>query len=133
MELQLEDDERLRSYTTALLKDGIVCSRGSGKGTTFYINPRFVANAKVNIRTSLKTIEPYRLKALILEDLKYHPQSLISEIAKRLPDVEYKDLRKTLYSMVGESVKISGGKAYRRYESMSVSEMAENKSIKKQN
>lgn len=53
LELQLEDDERLRSYTTALLKDGIVCSRGSGKGTTFYINPRFVANAKVNIRTSL--------------------------------------------------------------------------------
>ncbi|MBR6945847.1 MAG: hypothetical protein IKH64_07885, partial [Prevotella sp.] len=69
-----------------------------------------------NIKTSLKTIEPYALKALILEDLKYHPQSLISEIAERLPDVELSDLRKMVYSMVGHEIKATGGKTYRKYE-----------------
>ena len=51
-----------------------------------------------------------------MEDLKYHPQSLISEIAERLPDVERSDLRKMIYSMVGNEINAIGGKTYRRYE-----------------
>jgi len=114
--LQLSDDERLRTYVEPLLKDGIINKKGTKKGTTYYINPKLIANSKANIKTSLKTIEPYALKALILEDLKYHPQSLISEIAERLPDVERSDLRKMIYSMVGNEIKATGGKTYRKYE-----------------
>jgi len=114
--LQLSDDERLRTYVEPLLKDGIINKKGTKKGTTYYINPKLIANSKANIKTSLKTIEPYALKALILEDLKYHPQSLISEIAERLPDVERSDLRKMVYSMVGYEIKATGGKTYRKYE-----------------
>ncbi len=114
--LQLSDDERLRTYVEPLLKDGIINKKGTKKGTTYYINPKLIANSKANIKTSLKTIEPYALKALIMEDLKYHPQSLISEIAERLPDVERSDLRKMIYSMVGNEIKATGGKTYRKYE-----------------
>lgn len=114
--LQLSDDERLRTYVEPLLKDGIINKKGTKKGTTYYINPKLISNSKANIKTSLKTIEPYALKALILEDLKYHPQSLISEIAERLPDVERSDLRKMVYSMVGYEIKATGGKTYRKYE-----------------
>lgn len=114
--LQLSDDERLRTYVEPLLKDGIINKKGTKKGTTYYINPKLIANSKANIKTSLKTIEPYALKALILEDLKYHPQSLISEIAERLPDVERSDLQKMVYSMVGNEIKATGGKTYRKYE-----------------
>lgn len=114
--LQLSDDERLRNYVEPLLKDGIINKKGTKKGTTYYINPKLIANSKANIKTSLKTIEPYALKALIMEDLKYHPQSLISEIAERLPDVERSDLRKMVYSMVGYEIKATGGKTYRKYE-----------------
>lgn len=114
--LQLSDDERLRTYVEPLLKDGIINKKGTKKGTTYFINPKLIANSKANIKTSLKTIEPYALKALILEDLKYHPQSLISEIAERLPDVERSDLRKMIYSMVGNEIKATGGKTYRKYE-----------------
>lgn len=114
--LQLSDDERLRTYVEPLLKDGIINKKGTKKGTTYYINPKLIANSKANIKTSLKTIEPYALKALILEDLKYHPQSLISEIAERLPDVERSDLRKMIYSMVGNEINATGGKTYRKYE-----------------
>lgn len=114
--LQLSDDERLRSYVEPLLRDGIINKKGTKKGTTYYINPKLIANSKANIKTSLKTIEPYALKALIMEDLKYHPQSLLSEIAERLPDVERSDLRKMIYSMVGNEINAIGGKTYRRYE-----------------
>ena len=114
--LQLTDDERLRSYVDPLLKDGIINKKGTKKGTTYYINPKLIANSNANIKTSLKTIEPYALKALILEDLKYHPQSLISEIVERLPDVERIDIQKMLYSMVGNEIKTTGGRTYRRYE-----------------
>ena len=114
--LQLSDDERLRSYVEPLLKDGIINKKGTKKGTTYFINPKLIANSNANIKTSLKTIEPYTLKALILEDLKYHPQSLISEIAERLPDVERVELQKMLYSMVGNEIKTTGGRTYRKYE-----------------
>lgn len=114
--LQLSDDERLRSYVEPLLKDGIISKKGTKKGTTYFINPKLIANSNANIKTSLRTIEPYTLKALILEDLKYHPQSLISEIAERLPDVERVELQKMLYSMVGNEIKTTGGRTYRKYE-----------------
>jgi ATP-dependent DNA helicase RecG len=113
--LQLSDDERLRTYVEPLLKDGIINKKGTKKGTTYYINPKLIANSKANIKTSLKTIEPYALKALILEDLKYHPQSLISEIAERLPDVERSELTAMVYGMVDNEIRSEGSKKLRRY------------------
>lgn len=113
--LQLSDDERLRTYVEPLLKDGIINKKGTKKGTTYYINPKLIANSKANIKTSLKTIEPYALKALILEDLKYHPQSLISEIAERLPDVERSELTAMVYSMVDNEIRSEGSKKLRKY------------------
>jgi ATP-dependent DNA helicase RecG len=114
--LQLSDEERLRSYIEPLLHIGLINKRGTGKGTTYYVNPKLIANSKTNIKTTLKNIEPHALKALIIEDLKLHPQSLMSEIANRLPDVELNDLRNTVYKMVGKELSVSGGKTYRRYE-----------------
>ena len=114
--LQLSDDERLRSYVDLLLRDGIISKKGTKKGTTYYVSPKLIANSKSNIKTSLKTIEPYALKALILEDLKYHPQSSISEIAERLPDIERYELQKMIYSMVGNDIIATGSKTYRKYE-----------------
>jgi ATP-dependent DNA helicase RecG len=115
-ELQLLHGERLRSWIDALLTNGIVISRGTGKGVKYSINPAFVAKSKVQIPTSLKTIEPYRLKALIKEDLRFHPNSLLSEIAQRLPDVEFHELEKMTREMAKNSeLNTSGGRRYRRY------------------
>ena len=83
---------------------------------TYSINPKFVAKSKVQIPTSLKTIEPYRLKALIKEDLRFHPNSLLSEIAQRLPDVEFHELEKMTREMAKNSeLNTCGGRKYRRY------------------
>jgi len=98
--LQLDDNKKMRSYVDNLVNSGIIVTRGIKKGNEFLINPQVIANSKADIKTSLKTIEPHRLKALIEEDLKYHPKSMRREIQQRLPDVEERDLKKILYEMV---------------------------------
>lgn len=115
-ELQLLKGERLRSWVDALLSNEIVISRGTGKGVKYSINPDFIAKSKVQIPTTLKTIEPYRLKALIKEDLRFHPNSLLSEIAQRLPDVEFPELEKMTREMAKSGdLKTTGGRRYRKY------------------
>lgn len=116
-ELQLTDGDRLRSYVDSLITNKIILPKGSGRGMKYEINPEFVANTKMQFPTTLKTIEPYRLKALILEDLKYHPNSLLAEMATRLPDVDYSELEKMVRTMAkdGEIAPI-GGRKYRRYK-----------------
>lgn len=114
--LQLTDEDRLRSYVEPLLQQGSINKRGTGKGTVYFVNPKLIDSSKTNIKTTLRNIEPHALKALIVEDLKIHPRSLISEIAERLPGVELGELRKTIYKMVGNELVTTGGRTYRRYD-----------------
>lgn len=114
-ELQLSEDDRLRSYVNNILSEGLIVKSGKGKANQFQVNPQLIRNSKSNIKTSLKTIEPYALKALIKEDLKKHPGSKISEISVRIPDVELKEIRKMTYSMVGESLRTEGARTNRIY------------------
>jgi ATP-dependent DNA helicase RecG len=114
--LQLDNNKKLRSYIDNLINNGIVITRGIKKGNAFLVNPQVITNSRANIKTSLKTIEPYRLRALIEEDLRLHPMSFRREIQQRLPDVTEKDLKKYLYEMVKSGRLTSeGGKTYRQY------------------
>lgn len=114
--LQLSDNDRLRDYIGALLNEKIILSEGATKSTAYHINPTIINNSKANIPTSLKTIEPYRLKALIEEDLRYHPSSLMADIANRLPDIEFGELQKMVRKLAKEGAILhDGGKKYRKY------------------
>lgn len=114
--LQLSEEDRLRSYIGNLLKDELILKDGRGKGTFYKINPKLICNSKVNKKTTLKTIEPYRLKALIQEDLRQHPMSMMEEIAHRLPDVEFIDLQKMVRKMaLNDEIKHDKGRKYRKY------------------
>lgn len=114
--LQLTESDRIRSYVEILCTKNIVMTRGRGKGTKYYVNPDIISNSKANIKTTLKTIEPYRLKELILQDLKYHPHSLVSDMGERLPDVPFEELQKCVRKMATEgTLVIEGGRKFRRY------------------
>ena len=113
--LQLTAEERLRSYVDNLDKNHLITKSGATKGAYYQVNPTLLTNAKSNIVTTLKTIEPYVLKALIKEDLRRHPMSKISEIASRIPDVEIKEIRKLVYSMVGTEIAKKGARVDCRY------------------
>ncbi|GHT53408.1 ATP-dependent DNA helicase [Bacteroidia bacterium] len=107
--LQLDDNKRLRSYVDGLLNLGIIITRGIKKGNEFLINPKIIVNSKTNIKTSLKTVEPHRLVALIEEDLRLHPKSKSVDIQKRIEDVPIKEIRKYLYKMEDEGIISSEG------------------------
>jgi ATP-dependent DNA helicase RecG len=127
-ELQLPEDDRLRNYVARLVEQKVLLTRNQGKGTEYLINPTLITNSTINMKPTLKLIEPHRLKALIEEDLKINPKSLISEIQSRFPDVLPEDLQKMLYKMVkSEVLKTEGGKAYRKYS------LAEKKTNEKEN
>lgn len=115
-ELQLGDGDRLRSYTMSLIDNKIILTTGTGKGTKYRVNPKFVSEAKIQAKTSLKTLEPYALKALVKEDLRFHPESTIAEIGSRLPDVNKKDLETLVRKMAtnGE-IAFTGGRKFRKY------------------
>lgn len=99
-QLQLPEDERLRSYVAKIEEKQILKTRGVKKGKQYLINPELIRTSKLNIKPSLKTIETHRLIALIESDLQTYPKSTIKEIHSRIPDVAYKDLQKTIYQMV---------------------------------
>ena len=114
-QLQLTNDDRLRSYIDKLLVERLIVKTGTKKATKLQVNPLLIKNAKANIKTSLKTIEPYALKALIIEDVKKYAGSKISEIAARIPDVGVDEIRKMVYSMVDSELRTEGAKTNRRY------------------
>ena len=107
--LQLQEGERMRSYVDNLVNQGILITRGQKKGNEFLINPKLIAGSHFNRKTTLKTVEPHRLKMLIEEDLRLHPKSKISDIAIRLPDADLRDIRKIVYSMAKEGLLVRDG------------------------
>ena len=116
VELQLANDDRLRSYVNRLIEQDILVTRGVKKGTEYLINPKLIAGAKINLKPSLRTIEPHRLKALIEEDLKVYPNSKSADIQRRMSDLSIADIRKYLNAMILEGkIDTSGSKKSKTY------------------
>lgn len=116
LQLRDRDGGRLRNYVDRLNELEIILSRGTGKGTQYIVNPRLINSANLNVPTTLKTIEPHALKALIEEDLKRHPESSIGEISGRLPNIEIKEIQKIVYGMNRRGLlNTTGGRSNRKY------------------
>ena len=74
------------------------------------------SQAKLNLTPSLKTIEPYKLEALIIEDIKHNGESKMKELQTRLNEVYPNDVQKAVYRMVNKgNLVISGANRNRRY------------------
>jgi ATP-dependent DNA helicase RecG len=100
--LQLQDDDRLRSWVNNLVHNNIILTEGRTKGLMYMLNPKILSSMEHNLKPSLKTMEEHTLRALIKEDLKAHPKSKISEIHQRMDDLDIKYLRRIVYKMVKE-------------------------------
>lgn len=114
--MQLAQEDKLRPWIKKLLEGKILVPQGKSKGTYYLINPELLAQAKLNIKPSLKTVQPHVLKALIVEDLKANGKSGIKDIHTRLPDTLIDEITKTIYAMVTEKTLIpEGSRRYRTY------------------
>lgn len=115
--LQMTQEDKMKSWIGTLLDKNILITRGAKKATEYLLNPDLFAQAKLDIKPSLKTIEPYVLAALIIEDLKHNGNRKMSDIQNRMPDVPKQDIQRTVYKMVDDGeIEIEGGKKNRTYQ-----------------
>lgn len=115
LKLQLREEEKISSWIGNLVDSEILITRGEKKAREFLLNPELFSQAKLGIKPTLKTLEPYKLELLILEDLKHNGKSKLSDIQKRLPEVPIEDVKKMIYKMVGKEIETDGAKRNRTY------------------
>lgn len=98
-ELQLNHEDKLKHWLGSLLDRNILITRGVKKGTEYLLNPDLFSQAKLNLTPSLKTIEPYKLDALILEYVKHNGCTNLSKIKASLAEVYPSDIQKAVYRL----------------------------------
>ena len=83
--LELEDSDALMAWLQPLLKNEMVVSASvRGRGVEYRVNPNILQGSEYKGQTSLKRIEDYRLKELILEDLKLYQCASLADIQTRI-------------------------------------------------
>lgn len=115
--LELPDAESLRSWTARLLDWGLIRQTGRTQATRYFVDPGLVRRLDFPAATSLKRIEPHRLRALIVEDLARYPDSAIGEIHRRIgAEIPRSQVKRILESLVADGVvQHQGEKRWRRY------------------
>jgi ATP-dependent DNA helicase RecG len=103
-ELQLNQEDKLKHWLGSLLDKKILIARGVKKGTEYLLNPDLFSKAKLNLSPSLKTIEPHKLEALIIEDLRYNGKSSMIAIKERFSEVYPVDIQKTVYRLAQRGI-----------------------------
>lgn len=116
IKLQLNQEEKIGSWIGNLVENQILITRGEKKAREFLLNPELFAQAKLGIKPTLRTLEPYKLELLILEDLKHNGKSKLLDIQKRLSEVPKEDIKKIIYKMVGNKLETEGAKRNRTYD-----------------
>lgn len=115
--LELPSIEALQPWLKRLLDWHLMQSAGRTQATRYFVEPALMRSLNFNGETTLKRIEPHRLAALILEDLKRYPESAISEIHQRIGgEIHPKQVKRALESLIerGE-VRFEGDNRWRRY------------------
>ena len=95
----------------------MVQSAGRTQATRYFVDPGLLRSLSFTGETTLKRIEPHRLTALILEDLKRYPESAISDIHQRIGgEIHPKQVKRALDELIERgAVRFEGNNRWRRY------------------
>ena len=115
--LELSGPDSLGPWLKRLLAWQIVRSTGRTKAARYFVDAGLMRSLKFTGETTLKRIEPHRLLALILEDLKRYPGSAISDIHQRIgKEIHQKQVKRGIDELVSRGiVRFEGDKRWRRY------------------
>ena len=115
--LELPSVEALQPWLKRLLDWRLVQSTGRTQATRYFIDPNLLRSLRFTGETTLKRIEPHRLAALVLEDLRRYPKSAISDIHKRIGgEIHPKQVKRAVEELIGRgSVRFEGNNRWRRY------------------
>lgn len=119
--LELPSNDALQPWLSRLLDAGVVKSAGRTQATRYFVSPELLRSLQFPAGTTLKRIEPHRLSALILEDLRRYPRSSISNVHQRIGgEIHPRQVKRALDALIAQGeVGYEGDKRWRRYWSTS--------------
>lgn len=83
--LELNNSDELRPWLQHLIRQGLVISCNvRSRGLEYRVNSTLLQKSEFRGKTSIKRIEDYRLKELIIEDLKLYKEARIGDIQERI-------------------------------------------------
>ncbi|MCE1226870.1 MAG: putative DNA binding domain-containing protein [Geobacteraceae bacterium] len=115
--LEVGSTDELAQWFGRLTGLGLVQSVGKTQATRYFVDPALLRDSGVKLPTTLKRIEPHRLKELIREDLRRYPDSSSMEVNKRIgAEISAKTVKRSLDGLIEEGVVIFfGERRWRRY------------------
>ncbi len=104
--LELDNSDDLRPWLQPLIKQGLVISnKVRSRGIEYRVNSVLLRNAEFKGATTLKRIEDYRLKELIIEDLKLYKEAKLSGIRERIgTEITVKRIKTQLLKLEEEGI-----------------------------
>lgn len=110
-QLELKDNVALRPWLRPLIHMGLVeTNDGKTKSVEYRIAPQLLRDSRFKGKTTLKRIEPHRLRELIIEDLKLYGASSVKDINTRIgEEITYKSIQRMLKSLIEDELVISTG------------------------
>ena len=115
--LETEYKEDLRVWLGRLQAFGLVGFAGRTRAMRYFVEPSLLSGTGLGLPTTLLRIEPYRLRALVLEDLSRYPDSSRVDINKRVgTEISAKAIKRALDEL-GDAGEIthSGERRWRLY------------------
>jgi len=118
--LELSSADSLQPWLKRVLDWGLVRGSGRTQAMRYFVAPDLLRNLNFNGETTLKLIEPHRLSALVLEDLRRYPNSAISDIHQRIGgEIHPKQVKRALDELIEKNaVSFEGSNRWRRYKAV---------------
>jgi len=115
--LELPTVEALAPWLKRLLDWRLVHSSGRTQAMRYFVAPDLLQALDFQGTTTLKRIEPHRLAALVMEDLRLYPASAISAVHQRVgAELHPKQIKRAIDELVSRGeVRYEGEKRWRRY------------------
>lgn len=109
--LHLKDADALRPWLMPLVDKGFVVSTNErSKAKEYRVGSRILRDSEYKGQTSLKRIESYRLRELIMEDLKIYQPCPISDIHERIgKEIPLRKIQFQLKQLIAENKVVSEG------------------------
>lgn len=117
--LNIKDGDALRPWLKPLIDKGIVVTDNShSKAQEYRVEPRLLKDSGYRGRTSLKRIENYRIKELIIEDLKIYQPCGLHDIHVRIgEEIPYRKLQRQMQELIKEGrIEQLGQKRWTQYQ-----------------
>jgi ATP-dependent DNA helicase RecG len=116
-ELKLKESGEAHLWLGRLVKLEIIKHKGKTKGKEYLVEPDLLRKLNFKGKTSLKAIEPHRLRELILSDLRIHGPAKASEVHERIgQEISARKIYREIQALVAEGkVEQTGAKRGRKY------------------